>query len=114
MQNAENLSQEQIREFLESSTGIDFGGGGRSEMYAWTERVLVAQEFGCQGKKERGLIRAYVEKVMGLSRSQMTRLIRTYLDTGSVRARPYRRHEFPVRYTDVDIESHRETARTFG
>ena len=91
MQNAENLSQEQIREFLESSGGIEFGGGGRSEVYAWTERVLVAQEFGRQGKKERGLIRAYVEKVMGLSRSQMTRLIRTYLDSGSVRARPYRR-----------------------
>jgi transposase InsO family protein len=104
MQNAENLSQEQIREFLESSGGIEFGGGGRSEVYAWTERVLVAQEFGRQGKKERGLIRANVEKVMGLSRSQMTRLIRTYLDSGSVRARPYRRHEFPVRYTDVDIE----------
>ena len=104
MQNAENLSQEQIREFLESSTGMEFGGGGRLEAYAWTERVLVAQEFGRQGKKERGLIRAYVEKVMGLSGSQVTRLIRTYLDTGSVRARPYRRHEFPVRYTDADIE----------
>jgi transposase InsO family protein len=103
MQNAENLSQEQIREFLESSAGIEFGGGGRSEVYAWTERALVAQEFGRHGKKERGVIRAYVEKMTGLSTSQMTRLIRTYLDTGSVREKPYRRHEFAVRYTDVDI-----------
>ena len=39
----------------------------------------------------------------GLSTSQMTRLIRAYRDTGSVREKPYRRHEFPVRYRDVDV-----------
>jgi len=104
MQNAENLSPEQIREFLQSSAEIEFGGGGRSEVYAWTERVLVAQEFGCQGKKERGVIRAYMEKITGFSTSQMTRLIRIYLDTGSVREKPYRRRqEFPVRYRDAVV-----------
>src|SRR5713226_5394501 len=103
MQNAENLNQEQIREFLQSSAAIEFGGGGRTEVYAWTQRVLVAQEFGRHGKKERGVIRAYVKKITGISTSQLTRLIRTYLDTGSVREKPYRRQEFPVRYTDVDV-----------
>src|ERR1700680_2474288 len=39
----------------------------------------------------------------GLSTSQMTCLIRAYRDTGSVREKPYRRHEFPVRYRDVDV-----------
>src|SRR5260370_17888793 len=103
MQNAENLSPERIREFLESSAEIEFGGGGRSEVYAWTERILVAQEFGRHSKKERGVIRAYVKKIAGISTSQLTRLIRTYLDTGSVREKPYRRQKFPVRYTAVDI-----------
>lgn len=103
MQNAENLSQEQIREFLESSREIEFGGCGRAEIYAWTERVLVAQGFGSLGKRERGRIRAYLEKVTGRSSSQVTRLIRTYLDTGSVREKPYRRHEFAVIYTAADI-----------
>jgi len=103
MRNAEHLSQEQIREFLESSREIEFAGCGRAAIYAWTEQVLVAQEFGSLGKRERGMVRAYVEKVTGLSTSQMTRLIRTYLDTGSVREKPYRRHEFAVTYTDADI-----------
>ena len=103
MQNAESLSQEQIREFLRSSTGIEFAGRGRAEVYAWTERVLVAQQFGRQGKKERGVIRAYVGKLTGLSTSQMTRLIRTYRDTGRVREKLYRRHAFAVQYTDADI-----------
>jgi hypothetical protein len=103
MQNAENLSPDQIREFLESSVAIEFGGGGRSEVYAWTERVLVAQEFGRQAKKERGVIRAYVKKITGRSTSQMTRLIRTYLNTGRVHEKSYQRQKFPVRYTDADI-----------
>jgi hypothetical protein len=57
MQNAEQLSREQIRDFLNSSGGIEFAGQNRAEVYAWTERVLVAQEFGRLGKKERGLVR---------------------------------------------------------
>jgi hypothetical protein len=103
MQHAEKLSQEQIREFLGSSAGIEFGGGGRTEVYAWTERVLVAQEFGRHRKKERGVIRAYVEKITGLSTSQMTRLIRSYLDTGKVVEKTPRRHRFATRYKEVDI-----------
>src|SRR5215469_1036943 len=103
MQNAENLSHEQIREFLRSSRKIEFAGSGRAEIYAWVERTLAAQGYGGLGKKERGLIRAYAEKVTGLSVSQMTRLIRAYLDTGRVREQPYQRHQFATRYSDQDI-----------
>ena len=103
MENAGNLSQKKIREFLDCSRGIEFTGEGRGEIYAWVERVLVAQEFGRQKKKERGLIRAYAGKVTGLSESQLTRLIRSYLDNGRVEAKPYRRHKFPAHYTAADI-----------
>ena|SRR5438477_7394290 len=44
MQNAESLSQEQIREFLKSRQPIEFGGCGRSEKYAWVEHVLGGAE----------------------------------------------------------------------
>src|SRR6516225_4789103 len=103
MQNAENLSHEQIREFLRSSRKIEFAGCRRAEVYAWVERTLAAQGYGSLGKTERGLIRAYAEKVTGLSASQMTRPIRAYLDTGGVREQPYQRHQFATRYTDQDI-----------
>jgi transposase InsO family protein len=103
MQNAEQLSREQIRDFLDSSGGIEFAGQNRAEVYAWTERVLVAQEFGRLGKKERGLVRAYVGKVTGLSISQLTRLIRGYLDSGQVRPASHRRHKFGRQYTAADI-----------
>ena len=86
MQNAESLSQEQIREFLKSSQPIEFAGCGRNEKYAWVERVLGAQNYGKLSKGERGVVRAYLEKVTGMSAAQTTRLIRAFLDHGVVRA----------------------------
>ena len=103
MWNAESLSREQIREFLKSSEPIEFAGCGRKEKYAWVERVLAAQRYGELSKRERGVVRAYVEKVTGMSASQMTRLIRAFLDHGAVKAAPYQRHRFRARYTAEDI-----------
>src|SRR6266436_6248767 len=103
MQNAESLSQEQIREFLKSSQPIEFAGCGRNEKYAWVERVLGAQNYGKLSKGERGVVRAYLKKVTGMSAAQTTRLIRAFLDHGVVRAAPYQRHRFPARYTAQDI-----------
>ncbi len=59
MQNAEALTPQQSSEFLKGSAGIEFAGRGRAEIYAWTERMLVAQEYARQGKKQRA-IRAYL------------------------------------------------------
>ena len=103
MCNAESLSLEQIREFLKSSQTIEFAGCGRNEKYAWVERVLGAQNYGELSKGERGVVRAYVEKVMGMSTSQTTRLMREFLDHGVVRAAAYQRHCFPTRYRPEDI-----------
>jgi len=103
MQNAESLSRAQMREFLESSRAIEFAGSGRDEKYGWVERVLGAQQYRELGKRERGLVRAYLEKVTGLSVSQMTRLIRIWVNTGKVEPVRYQRHQFAVRYTNQDI-----------
>ena len=78
-------------------------GGQRSEKYAWAERVLGAQHYGELGKRERGVVRASVEKVTGMSVSQATRLIRGFPDSGVVRMAPYQRHGFQARYTAEDL-----------
>lgn len=103
MQNAESLSRAQMREFLESSRAIEFAGSGRDEKYGWVERVLGAQQYGELGKRERGRVRAYLEKVTGLSVSQMTRLIRVWLNAGKIEPVRYQRHQFAVRHTNQDI-----------
>jgi hypothetical protein len=76
----------------------------------WAEREVRlggaragAQNYGELGKQERGVVRAYVEKVTGMSAARTTRLIRAFLDKGVVQAAPYQRHSFSAVYTPEDI-----------
>lgn len=103
MRNAESLSREQIRNFIESSESIEFTGCSREEKYVWVEQVLRGQNYTGLSKKDRGVVRAYLEKVTGLSTSQTTRLIRSFLDDGVLRMAVYKRHSFVARYTPEDI-----------
>jgi len=103
MQNSERLTQQQISEFLKGSQEISLTGQSKVEKYGWVQGVLVGQEFGRQEKKQRGAIRAYVEKMTGLSTPQITRLIRQYSETGVVTLQPSLRHQFPRKYTEKDI-----------
>jgi len=103
MQNAEALTGRQIDEFLTGSEGIGFSGESRAAIYEWTERLLVAQEFSGKSKKQRGAIRRYASKVTGLSLPQVTRLIRSYVQTGTVELRVSLRRHFPGKYTERDV-----------
>lgn len=114
MQNAESLSRDQIQEFLRSSEPIDFTCASREERHQWVERVLAAQNYGKLGKRVRGLVRALVRKVTGLSEAQTTRLIRAFLDQGAVRAQPYQRHRFAAKYTVEDVALLAEVDRAHG
>lgn len=104
MQVAERLSLEEIRRFVEASEGIRFEAEKREQVYSWIEQVLCQQQYQGQGKAVRGLLRRYIEKMTGLSRAQVTRLIGCYVASGRVRATVYRRHRFAPRYTLADVE----------
>ena len=73
-------------------------------MYEWITRRLRGQGWREQGKKVRGLLRRYVEKMTGLSRTQVTRLVARYEEHSEVKNSSYRRHRFASRYTRADIE----------
>jgi hypothetical protein len=103
MQNGEKLTPQHISEFLKGSEEISFTAGSKAEVYSWVQSVLVAQEFASQSRGDRGSIRAYIEKVTGLSVPQATRLIRQYRETGMVGLQPARRLRFRRKYTDRDI-----------
>jgi hypothetical protein len=62
---AERLSLEQIRAFLQ------------------------VHSYGQQSRRNRGLLRRYTEKLTGLSRAQVTRLIGRYLKSGEVEEANY-------------------------
>ena len=48
---------------------------------------LCEQEYWKQSRSVKGLLRQYLGKMTGLSRAQVTRLIRRYRETGAVRQR---------------------------
>jgi hypothetical protein len=114
MQNTEALTGEQIREFLRGSETIEFRGQNRADLYGWVQRVLVAQEYATQGKKQRGAVRAYLAKMTGLSLAQVTRLIRRYCAEGVVEAVRYRRRRFAVKYSSQDVARLAEVDRAHG
>ena len=104
MHEAEKLSLEAIGRFVAASEELRFEGENRQQVYGWVEQVLVRQEYAQQGKAARGLVRRYVEKMTGMSRAQVTRLIARYTATGQVRPTIYRRRRFPGLYTRADVE----------
>jgi hypothetical protein len=103
MHEAEWLSIEQMQEFLLGSRQVKFELEGKDAVYGFLERVLRHQHYGQWGKRERGVIRAYLVKLSGLSRSQTTRLIARWSATRQVRVLPACRPNFPRRYRSSDV-----------
>ena len=86
---------EQVRQFMEGSEAVEFSGVTAKEKYNWIEEVLIRFRYHRLKRAEKGVIRGYVEKVTGYSRSQVSRLIAEYKRTGRLRRMRYRRHRFP-------------------
>ena len=104
MKAGEELSLEGIRAFLEASDQVEFQAKNREERYEWVKRVLDRQGYQDLKRRDRGLVRQYLEKLTGLSRAQTTRLISRYLAGEEVKPQAYRRHRFGQRYTREDVE----------
>ncbi len=101
---AEKLSLVEIEAFLAASESVRIVGCGRTEIYGWVERLLCHHEYPLQGRRSKGLLRAYVECMTGLSRAQSTRLIGSYVRIGRVAVKPSGRPRYQRHYTPADIE----------
>ena len=105
MHEAEKLSLDQIEAFLNASGEIRFEGENRQQVYGWVEQVLGQQRYHQQSRPARGLVRRYLEKMTGLSRAQVTRLIARYRAIGELQPSHYRRHRFPQRFLPSPISN---------
>ena len=104
MQAEQPLNLKQIRAFLEASDEVGFEGQNREEVYGWVNRTLGQQRYRELPRRSRGLVRRYLEKMTGLGRAQIPRLITMFLAGETVQPKPYRRRRFPQRYTRADQE----------
>jgi len=94
---------EQVRQFLVGSEAVEFRGLTAKEKYYWIEEVLIRFRYHRLKRAEKGVIRRYVKKVTGYSRSQVSRLIAEYKRTGRLKKTEYRRHRFPRKYTPSEV-----------
>jgi hypothetical protein len=86
---------EQVQQFVASSRGIAFSGLNLKEKYLWTEEVLKKFKYPWLKRKGKGILRRYIEKVTGYSRSQVARLVGRYQESGILKVTEYQRHRFP-------------------
>src|SRR5271155_1975080 len=104
MHQAEKLNLDQIEAFLKASEEIQFEGKTQGQIYHWIEQVMGRQPYVKQRRRARGLLRQYLQRITGMSRAQVTRLIGRYLTHGEIQPVRYRRHSFPQRFSRADAE----------
>jgi transposase InsO family protein len=104
MDDSQAGSLEQIRAFLAGSGEVRFAGQRREEVYRWVEQTLVRLQYASLKRPDKGLVRAYLARMTGLSRAQTARLIAAYRKTGKVKTTAYQRTKFATHYTAADVE----------
>lgn len=94
---------DELRRFLKSSTLLSFKGQQRSEIYEWVEDTIIKFDYHILEKKDKSVIKKYLEKITGLSRAQIARLICKQRKTGRVAIEESNHRIFPKIYSDEDI-----------
>jgi hypothetical protein len=105
MNEAQICTVEQVRQVLGGTQALEFKAaaddGGR---YAWIEAVLKRLDYRRLKRGDRGAVLAYLHRLSGYSRAQVTRLVSRWMDGDSL-TKNYRRpaHAFARRYTTADV-----------
>jgi len=104
MDDAQITTLEQVQNILESSRAIAFKGIGREQRYHWIEAVVKRFDYFKLGRKGKGLLRAYLQRLSGFSRAQITRLLSRKLMHGAIGVVKGLRNRFATKYTAADKE----------
>ena len=101
---------EQIEQFLSASEQVEFiAHGDDSDRYEHISRVLKRFDYPQRSKRERGLLRIYLQRTTGYSRAQVTRLV-TQWHGNRLAAVPLKKRSraptipFARKYTPSDIK----------
>jgi transposase InsO family protein len=103
MKNLDQLSLNEMEELLSSSRKVTWQTEDDEAKYDWIGAVLKAQRYAKLGKREKGVVRRFLQKVTTTSRAQMTRLIGQWLENRRIVRKTAPRPAFAVRYTREDI-----------
>jgi len=116
MDEAQVRTVQQVRQVLAGTQALEFRRAEDDEgRYAWIEQVLARLGYRRLGRAERGVVRAYLQRLSGYSRAQLTRLVSRWVQGQPLR-KNYRRpeHAFARRYSAADVALLAEVDRAMG
>ena len=109
MEEAKLQTLVQIKAFLDGTSEVAFRvpKEGRNP---FIERVLKRFGYAPHGRADKGILLRYIERMTGLSRQQVTRLVRRYRKDGKLSKQPCApKRGFTYRYTAADVALLAET-----
>jgi hypothetical protein len=98
-----------VIQFLSASERIEFKVTNKQESYDWIFSTLHRFNYKILKKKDRSIIRTYIQEITNYSNSQITRLINKFTQTGVIKTIRVKRNSFPTIYTLEDIKLLAET-----
>ncbi len=116
MNEAQVRTLEQVRQVLAGTQALEFScAEGDQGRYGWIEQVLCRLDYRRLGRGERGAVLAYLQRLSGYSRAQVTRLVARWV-SGKPLTKNYHAplRAFASRYTAADVALLAEVDRTLG
>ena len=90
---------------------MQFSALNRAEIYAFVAEVLKTSQYSKMRRKQKGIVRTFLQKMCGYERAQITRLIGTFIKAGRLTLKPSHRPKFPLKYSREDVLLLAETDR---
>jgi transposase InsO family protein len=116
MNEAQVRTVEQVRQVLQGTQALQFRAAEDDEgRYGWIDAVLRRLGYRQLRRGDRGLVLAYLQRLSGYSRAQVTRLVARWT-AGQPLVKNYRapEHAFARRYTAVDVALLADVDRAMG
>jgi len=97
-------SVSQIEAFLQGTNIVTFSGSSRDECYAWMSETILRLKYFKLCRKEKAVVKRYLERMTEYSRAQITRLIAQQKHHGEITVKHGKRGApFATKYTSKDI-----------
>ena len=103
MSDSHIVSIAQIKEFIKVDSAIKFKAVSKKEKYQWISNVVIKFKYFSLKKKDKSVVRCYIAKMTGLSKSQVDRIIARKRKFGKVFYGSTKRHRFPRKYGPTDV-----------
>lgn len=92
-----------VQRFLDGTLEVEFSIEETGDRYHWMQGTLVRLRYTVLGKKGRGVVLRYLERLSGYSRAQVKRLVKQYVARGRIVRQPVAGKRFAGKYTAADV-----------